>query len=311
MTTARAPGTIAVMRELASGGPVAPSDVEIRAADGFVLAATAFDAPEPARPPVVVLSATGVPRAFYARFACFLASEGFPALNLDYRGIGGSRRGPLQGLGARMQDWAEQDAAAALDFASARWSAERLLVVGHSFGGQAVGLLPRPERLAGALFVGAQSGYWGHWPGAARWGMWLLWHAGIPVLTTLLGHFPSRRLGMGEDLPAGVARQWAAWGRRRRYVLDGHPTAAESFARVRTPIRSISFADDSFAPRAAADALAAFYSGTAVERVHLQPGDLGVRSVGHFGYFRERFADSLWRDAARFLGEAASTRASA
>jgi len=288
---------------------MAALEVEIPAADGFPLAASAFDAPaSPRRPPVLVLSATGVARAYYARFAAFLATEGFPALSLDYRGIGGSRRGPLRGLVARMQDWAELDAAAALEFAAARWRSDRVLIVGHSFGGQAVGLLPRPERIAGALFVGAQSGYWGHWPGVSRYGMWLLWHAVIPSLTALLGRLPSRRLGMGEDLPAGVARQWAAWGRRPRYVLDALPGARQSYALVRAPIRSISFSDDAFAPRAAADALAAFYAGAVVERVHLQPFDLGVREVGHFGYFRERFSDSLWRDALRFLAEAATAR---
>jgi predicted alpha/beta hydrolase len=289
---------------------VAAEDLEIRAADGFELAATAFEAAGPsARPPVVVLSATGVPRAYYARFAAFLAGEGFPALTLDYRGISGSRPASLRSLSARMQDWAELDAAAAIELAGARWCAERVLIVGHSFGGQAVGLVPRPERIGGALLVAAQSGYWGHWRGAARPGMWLLWHAVIPILSRAFGWFPSRRLGLGEDLPSGVARQWAAWGRRPGYVIDGLPSARESFARVRAPIRSISFGDDAFAPRAAVDALAAFYSGAAVERVHLQPFDLGVRSVGHFGYFRESFSDSLWRDAQRFLLEAASARA--
>jgi len=31
------------------------------------------------------------------------------------------------------------------------------------------------------------------------------------------------------------------------------------------------------------------------------PRELGVKSIGHFGFFRERFRDSLWREAADWL----------
>jgi predicted alpha/beta hydrolase len=33
----------------------------------------------------------------------------------------------------------------------------------------------------------------------------------------------------------------------------------------------------------------------------LNAGAPGVKSVGHFGFFRERFRDSLWRETADWL----------
>ncbi len=276
--------------------------VAFPAADGYVLAGSVFEPEGPLTlTPVVILSATGVKRRFYADFASFLATQGFPVLTLDYRGIGGSRRGSLRSLTSRMQDWAELDAAAGLDAATAHWYSDHVLVVGHSFGGQALGLLPRPERIRGALLVGAQSGYWGHWPAATRVGMCLFWYLAIPVLTRLVGYFPSRFFGMGEDLPPGVARQWASWGRRPRYLLDGIPDAAARFAQVTAKIRSVSISDDRFAPKAAVDALAAFYTGSPVQRVHLTPRGLGASRVGHFGFFREPLLKPAWNDAAHFL----------
>jgi predicted alpha/beta hydrolase len=60
-----------------------------------------------------------------------------------------------------MEDWALLDGAAALDFLEHEFSPDRKVsIVGHSFGGQSLGLLPRQHRIRAALIVGSQSGYW-------------------------------------------------------------------------------------------------------------------------------------------------------
>src|SRR5690349_6488382 len=108
-------------------------DVSVPARDGFALAATTF-APASNGTWVVVHSATAVPRAYYARFARFLAGHGFTVVTYDYRGIGGSRPRRLRGFEARMRDWAQQDAAGVIEWIDSR-RASRLVAVGHSFGG--------------------------------------------------------------------------------------------------------------------------------------------------------------------------------
>jgi predicted alpha/beta hydrolase len=213
--------------------------------------------------------------------------------------VGGSRPQRLRGFPARMRDWAQQDAAGVLDWVGGR-GASRITAVGHSFGGQALGLLPQPELLSAAIVVGAQSGYWRLWDGWRQLQVGLLWHALIPGLCALCGFFPARLLGMGEDSPAGVAREWAAWGRRRGYVTDSDGLGA-GYARVRCPLRSYSFSDDTFAPPRAVEALLGFYSSARVERRALTPADLGVRTFGHWSFFKERFRDPLWTEAAAWL----------
>lgn len=275
-------------------------DLVIPARDGYPLAATAFGGD--GSDWVVVNSATAVPRGYYARFARFLAAEGWSVVTYDYRGIGGSRPERLRGFRARMRDWAQQDAAGVLDWADAR-GASRVTAVGHSFGGQALGLLPRPERLAAAIVVGAQSGYWRLWDGWRQAQVAALWHVLIPATCAVCGFFPGRALGMGENSPAGVAREWAAWGRRPGYVTEAEGLAA-GYARVRCLLRSYSFSDDTFAPPRAVEALLGFYSSARVERRALTPGDLGVRAFGHWGFFKERFREPLWIEAAAWLREA-------
>jgi predicted alpha/beta hydrolase len=276
-------------------------DVSVAARDGYPLAATSF---VPAAPPaawVLVNSATAVPRAYYARFARFLAEQGFAVVTYDYRGIGGSRPERLRGFAARMRDWAQLDAAGVMDWVDARHSG-RMLAVGHSFGGQALGLLPRADRLSGALLVGAQSGYWRLWPGWRAPAVFAMWHALMPSLCAIWGYYPASVLRMGEDMPAGVAREWARWGRQPGYVtdVDGGSLRA-GYARIAFPIRSYSFSDDTLAPQPAVDALLGFYSSARIERRALTPRDLGVKAVGHWGFFRERFRDPLWTEAADWL----------
>ena len=135
-------------------------DTTFAARDGYPLAATVF-APAGAPTRVVLInSATAVPRKIYRGFASYLASQGFAALTYDYRGIGGSRPASLKGFEARMRDWAALDVAGAIDHVRGVWPAAPLCVVGHSFGGQTLGLVPNNTEVTRALFVAAQAGYW-------------------------------------------------------------------------------------------------------------------------------------------------------
>jgi len=273
--------------------------VEIQARDGVPLAATLFRPRDDNGRAVLVHAATGVKRGFYARFAVHLAAAGFTVLTFDYRGIGDSRPGSLRNFPARMRDWAQQDAAGALDFLEKQTAGAKLLCVGHSFGGNGLGVAPGIERYAAALFVGAQSGYWRHWKGAGLPAMWLVTHVLLPSMSSTLGYFPMKALGQGEDLPGGVASEWAGWCRHPEYAAG--VVGAEGYARLTAPIRSYWVSDDRYAPRPAAEALFELYPNAAAKELVEVDAAAHGGGIGHFGFFRDRFRDSLWRDAAGWL----------
>jgi predicted alpha/beta hydrolase len=282
-----------------------PETVRFPARDGHALEGELFLPAGPPRAAVLVAPAMGVPRGYYAAFAAHLAREGLAALTLDYRGIGGSRTGPLRHLPATLRDWGEQDLGGAADLLAARIPGVPLLWVGHSVGGQLLGLLDDVP-LAGALLVAAQSGHWRLWSGAWRWRIFLLWHALIPLLVPALGRLPAFLLGGGEDVPPGVAREWAEWGRRRDYLMSyAAPLGGRGFARLAAPVVAYAIADDHYAPRATVEALLGFYARAPTELRVVEPAALGVSAVGHFGFFRPRFEATLWREATRFLAGAA------
>lgn len=274
-------------------------DLRFDAADGFSLAGTLFAPPVAARASVLINPAMAVRREYYAPFATFLVAEGFRVLTYDYRGIGGSRPAKLRGFPATAHGWGEDDATAALDRLAKEDPAAPLLLVGHSIGGQLVGLMKNHDRLRAIFMVAAQSGDWRNWPMPGRLAMLAVWYAILPIGVTLFGYAPAKLLG--QDVPAGVVLEWAKWGRRRDYLLGGDGAAwRERYRAVRVPIECVSLADDAYAPRPTVDALLAFYENAPREHRHIAPADIGTKKIGHFGFFRSNFRDTLWRRAAEW-----------
>lgn len=266
------------------------------------LAADLFEAPSP-RGAVLVAPATGVSRRIYRRLAAYLAGCGLSVVLIDYRGTGDSRPKSLRGFRASAEDWARLDLAAAVEACEALAPGRPVLWLGHSIGGQLLGLCPRRTSVKAALFVAAQSGYWRHWPPAYRWRLWLFWHVVVPGLSHTFGYLPLRRLTGGQDVPAAMALQWAEWGRDPRYLLKS-PLSEEGRAQasLAIPLRSYAFTDDAFfGPVAAVDVLLGWHRSALVERRVVAPADLGRTRIGHFGWLKEGFEDTLWTEMADFL----------
>lgn len=279
--------------------------ITLTASDGYALTAELLEAAQP-RATVLVAGAMGVPRRFYRRFAQYLAGEGFSCLLFDYRGIGDSAPKQLRGFEVTAVEWAEKDLAAAVSFLRTRSPELPTVFLGHSVGGQLLGLVPNARELSGAVFIASQSGHWRLWNGPRRLQMLGVWYIGIPVLTRLFGYLPMKVLGQGENLPLGVARQWATWGRHPKYVLS---SGAAGYAAFDRPLRVFGFSDDWYAPERAVRELASFYEQAPREISVVSPSEIGSKSIGHFGAFSERFSSSLWprfRDALADLAAAQS-----
>jgi predicted alpha/beta hydrolase len=279
------------------------ASTSIPALDGFPLAADVF-AGAPAERPVTVIvnSAMGVPRRYYAPFARHLAAAGMRVVTYDYRGIGGSAPRRLRGFAARARDWGQLDFAGVLAWVRGTQPASETVVVGHSIGGQLLGLAPGAEQIRRAVLVAAQAGTWHHWPGPSRLGVAALWFAGIPLLTSLTGQLPMGWFGLGQNVPAGVAREWAAWGRSPEYLFDPrHGLDISGYQRLAIPLRVYTFADDGYAPPRAVAALLRHYSTARIDHRHRDRVQVAARPVGHFGFFRSGVVPELWRETVDWL----------
>jgi predicted alpha/beta hydrolase len=280
----------------------------VAAADGYALTAHSFGDAQAARAAVLIVPAMGVEQTYYAPFAQWLAERAYFVVTFDYRGIGQSRRGRLRALAGDVITWAEQDVAAMLAFAEHAAARRPLLWIGHSLGGQIPGLVPGYERVRAMLTVAAGSGWWRDYPSRLRFLAPLLWYGIVPAALAVAGYFPGRRLGVIGDIPAGVMRQWRQWCLNPDYLIGAlGPAVRRRYALLQLPILSLSFADDEYMSQRNIEALHAFYAGAPCEVRRITPAQIGVPTIGHFGFFRKRFEHSLWPQAADWLQQQTTT----
>jgi predicted alpha/beta hydrolase len=273
--------------------------------DGYRLSGCVWQPVGAPRGTVIINCATGVRARYYARYAAFLAEQGFTALIYDYRGIGESRPADLRALRMRWRDWGEYDFHAAVSWARRADPQGLLVVVGHSIGGFLPGFASSAPQVDRYLTVGAQYAYWPDYTPARRLQYGFKWHVLMPALTALYGYFPGRRLGWLEDLPAGVAYEWAF---RRARMEHSYPQRERievlgRFEAVRAPILAVSASDDPFGTPAALERALGYYRGSDRLRVELRPQDLGQVRIGHFDLFHERHRDRFWRRTLEWIAD--------
>lgn len=251
---------------------------------------------------ILIHPATACPQRFYAGFARTLAAAGLRVITYDYRGVGLSRPDDLRTSTVTMADWALVDASAMHHYIREHYPEQPLGLVCHSFGAQLLGLVDEARDAQAAVFVGGQLGYFGHWPPLRAAALRALWQVVVPSLTGTLGYLPAQ-LGLGEDLPREVARQWARWCSSPDYLMSEFPDARARYARFDRPVLSYSFTDDVYAPKPAVNALHRALCAATINHQRILPGAIGAKAVGHFGFFRSRIGHELWKDTARFLIE--------
>jgi predicted alpha/beta hydrolase len=279
------------------------AQVRFRALDGYELGGLLYAAPAAERPARVALlhAGAGIRAQSYGAFAAFLAQLGISTLAYDYRGIGLSRPATLRGFRASIEDWAQYDCAAAIAWLAERFPGTPILGIAHSIGTLLMGGAANANEQAAVILIGAHTAYWGDYRARYCVPMTALWHGVMPLVTRSLGYFPARRLGLGQDLPAQIALQWAARrspdlrsvasgaARERRQRMLEHCAALERAALV------VSISDDAFATARGTRRLLSYYPRLSpVQHVSFTPADAGTPRLGHFGFFRRAAGALLW-----------------
>lgn len=253
---------------------------------------------DPNAPVMVVWPAMGTPARFYRPLAAQLRSEGLGVVVVDLRGTGSSTPRPSR---ASRYGYSElvSDVGAVLEALKPRLDGRRVLLLGHSLGGQACTLylaLNPDANVDGLVLVAVGLPWFRCYPGILRWGV-LGYTQSIVGLTRLLGVWPGWTFGGRQA--RGVISDWGYTARRGRFPhIDGvDPTPALS--NVRTKVLAISVEGDYYTPPATVDYLCAKLPAALVERDHVTTAETGVR-VDHFSWVRA--SAPVARRVARFAG---------
>jgi predicted alpha/beta hydrolase len=280
------------------------TDVRFPALDGYELGGTLFEpaGDEAPKHAVVFNCGGGVPAARYRRFASYLASRGIAVFTYDYRGIGASRPATLKRFAATIEDWSESDSGGAIAWMVSKYPTSELVGVAHSVGGMLLAAAPNAGQISRFVLVGVHTGYFGDYRAGFRLPMAIVWHAFMPTITRVVGYFPSSWFRLGHDIPSGVAMQWA---QRRSPDLTGAGERADAGLRRCANLRGkalvMSASDDAFATRAGTQRLLSYVPGLAAEIHSLRPNEVGMKRIGHFGFFRRGAEVRIWPIAARWI----------
>jgi predicted alpha/beta hydrolase len=208
----------------------------------------------PARPDGMLLywlGGMGMPARQYLPLSEALAERGIGSALHEWRGIGSSSLRAGRDIDWGYRELLQEDLPAGLAAARRTCPDARILLGGHSLGGQLACLYAglQPEVSQGLVLAASGAPYWRCF---TPWGLLLrVAYAMASPLARLRGYFPGRRLGFGGNEARGVIADWSRSGLRGMYAAEGLDAALEvALAGIRQPILALRMADDVFGPGA-------------------------------------------------------------
>lgn len=267
--------------------------VKFYAHDGYPLSGIRYIPSQQIKANIIVCCATGVPQLFYRRFAEYATQYGYQVLTFDYRGVAKSAPMTLKGFQMSYLDWGHLDLTAAIDYS---FDAQLpLFIVGHSYGGQALGLSKNHDKVTAMYCFGTGAGWAGYMPFKERFKVSVMWNIIFPPMVAFKGYLPWSKLNMGADLPLGVYQQWRRWCKNPTYFFADPEYASlkDQYAQVKTKIYAVSALDDDWALPNSRQAFMQHYRNADLHFIDIQAKDYGLNEIGHMGYFRKG-AERIW-----------------
>lgn len=257
------------------------------------LSATLFD-DNNSETVLIIASATGVKQDYYSKFARYVENNGVTVITFDYNGIGRSLKKPIKEIQTNAADWGGKNIESIIQYVIHNYPQSKKVILGHSIGGQLIGLAKSSKLLDKVILVAAQSGYWKYWRGFARFRMWFNWYLLFPFLMNIFGYLKSKKISGMENLPKNVANQWRNWGKNHNYIFGDNSIKETYYKELDTNLTAYSIDDDDFAPKEAVEWMTNRYKNAKRKSVHLNPSDFQAKKIGHFGVFKEGFKNSIW-----------------
>lgn len=244
---------------------------------------------------VVIAPALGVDKIYYQDFALWLARHGYRVITFDYSSMGTANPVSYKKSKTTITDWAKFDCKKVLEQAAEIANGKDIYWIGHSLGGQITAMIPNFDLVSKVITIASGSGYWLENAAALKYKVWFLWYFAAPILLKSFGYFPGKRLGMVGNLPFGVMSQWRKWCLHSKYMLGiENQSIKDCYQAFNKPITSLSFSGDQLMSLENINSLHSFFGGSSPKMQRISPGQVNANSIGHFGFFKKSFEETLW-----------------
>ena len=275
---------------------IVKENIKIECSDKVLIVGTLYFPTNKLKAARMLAPATGIKRRFYNSFATFLAGNGFAVITFDNRGIGDSLDGHVKNFKASIQDWGELDMTAVFECLKKKFPNCEYHLVGHSAGGQLIGLMPNTNELSSVLNFASSSGRIKNMSFPFSLTVSFFMQIFIPVNNFLFGYTNTQWMGMGEPLPKNAASQWRKWCSGKGYVQTDFGKAIKThyYDSVDMPSLWLNATDDDIAnDKNVADMLQVFPKLNAKTKT-LNPKEYDLKEIGHMKFFSKK-NKVLWK----------------
>ncbi|WP_281646897.1 alpha/beta fold hydrolase [Parendozoicomonas sp. Alg238-R29] len=271
----------------------------ITCSDNYPLSINFYPSPNP-KGTVIIASAIGVSQTYYQRFADFLVESGLHAITFDYR-YTGQNSTSAKSTSLSLSDWGSQDIETVIQFALTKNLPAYF--IGHSIGGQLLGLAPSAKELKKMVFVASSAPYWKRWPAPENLKILLAAKVLFPLIAGFTKQFPTKSLGLGnQPIPSPYISQWSRWMTEQDYLFqDTFHLDTSHYPNIKGNILSLGFTDDNLAPEINIEYLLRFFPGAPSSLKILNPKNLGVKAIAHTGFFRDTLKENLWKSVLTWI----------
>ncbi len=269
--------------------------ITLLTSDGISLSATLFEPHTPSNKILLINSATGVKQQLYFGFARYFAENGFTVITYDYRGIGESKPQKLKGFQASMRVWGAIDYKTVTDFISENYPNHQKYLLGHSVGALILGMNVDTKIFEKLVFTATQDAYYGNLNFKIAVLGLFGFGALLPIITNVLGYFPSRWFGLGESLPKGVAYDWRTLIMHRKSTGKLLATSPQDHSNHLTQETFIIHAedDDWVTEKGMESLLNKGYPNLNKKYREVKVAESAQKEIGHINFFRS-YNRNLW-----------------
>jgi len=251
---------------------------------------------------------TGTKKEFYLSFLTYLTEHAFICCLWDYRGSGNSSSENLKNCKFTFSDYGVKDMPAIKDFLNKKFPDLPYMIVAHSAGGQQIGFMKNLDNVKGMINFAVSAGYYPNMPFSYRMKAYFYFYIFAPLSVLITGYVKAKTFGLMENLPKKVVNEWRNWLEKKDYFFDpefyGKTVPIGHFSNYTFPIHLYWAVDDTISSQKNIESYwQHINSKEEISFTKLVPSELGVKNIGHFGFFKRNMKDKLWVDIVYQLNE--------